>query len=31
MKDENGRSQWRVEMEMGNKHVNDPLAFICGV
>ena len=31
MKDENGRWQWRVEMVIGNKHMNEPLAFICGV
>ena len=30
-KDENGRWQWRAEMAMGNKHVNEPLAFICGL
>lgn len=31
MKDENGGWQWRVEMVMDNKHVNEPLAFICGL
>ena len=31
MEDENGRWQWRVEMEMGNKHLNKPLDFICGL
>ena len=31
MGNENGRWQWRVEIEMGNKHVNAPLAFICGL
>ena len=31
MENENGRWKWRVEMEMGNKHVNEPLAFICGL
>jgi len=27
----NGRWQWRTEMAMGNKHVNEPLSFICGL
>ena len=27
----NGRWKWRVEMAMANKHVNEPLAFICGL
>ena len=31
MENENGIWQWRVEMKMGNKHVNEPLAFICGL
>jgi len=31
MEDENERWQWRIEMEMGNKHMNEPLAFICGL
>jgi hypothetical protein len=31
MEDENEIWQWRIEMAMGNKHMNEPLAFICGL
>lgn len=31
MENENGIWKWRVEMTMGNKHVNELLAFICGL
>ena len=31
MEDYNGRWQWKIEMAMDNKHVNEPLAFICGL
>jgi hypothetical protein len=31
MENENGKWQWRIEMTMGNKHVNEPFAFIGGL